>query len=228
MSKYQKRPRRPGRRKPFRDPLPRILVLCEGKATERDYLNGFRSWGKNPRVRVEIASESGVDPLTLVTEARHRKQAAEQDARRQNDDNIIYESVWCVFDVDQHAHVAEARQAASQHGIELAISNPCFELWLILHFEDPPGPRTCKQLTQRLRKHDPGYGKRIDFQKYQDGYERAVKGARRLDAAADDGDDAGRNPTTGVYQLTETIGSADRSVAVHCTEIDGDTDAVMW
>lgn len=32
------RERRPGRREPFLDPRPTVLVLCEGEETEKQYL----------------------------------------------------------------------------------------------------------------------------------------------------------------------------------------------
>jgi hypothetical protein len=51
----------------------------------------------------------------------------------------------------------------------------------------------------------PGYDKKVDYQDYRDGYERAVDRARRLDKLATDVGEAGRNPTTCVYMLTEAI-----------------------
>ena len=41
-----------------------------------------------------------------------------------------------------------------QKGIEVAISNPCFELWLLLHFADfPNGPHLrCDEIGLRLRE----------------------------------------------------------------------------
>jgi hypothetical protein len=46
------------------------------------------------------------------------------------------DEVWCVFDVDEHPKLAEARDQANANGIQLAVSNPCFELWLLLHFQE--------------------------------------------------------------------------------------------
>ncbi|MFZ4580430.1 MAG: RloB family protein [Myxococcota bacterium] len=43
--------------------------------------------------------------------------------------------VWCVFDRDQHEHFTEACNLAEGCGVQLAVSNPCFELWVLLHFE---------------------------------------------------------------------------------------------
>ena len=74
--KLRNRNLNPPRRAPWREPKPRILCVCEGEATEPQYLNGFKAWCKNPRVDVEVDKDHGV-PLTLVTRARNRKQEAE-------------------------------------------------------------------------------------------------------------------------------------------------------
>jgi hypothetical protein len=41
-----------------------------------------------------------------------------------------------MFDRDEHPNFARAIDLADRHGIKLAMSNPCLELWFILHFED--------------------------------------------------------------------------------------------
>ena len=43
---------------------------------------------------------------------------------------------WCVIDVDQHANLVPAVEKAIANGISVAVSNPCVELWFILHFQD--------------------------------------------------------------------------------------------
>jgi hypothetical protein len=75
------RDRKPGRRQPYRDPRPIILIVCEGKNTEPQDLEGFWKACHNPRVRIEPVPGSGV-PLTLVKVARDRKRSAEKDAKR--------------------------------------------------------------------------------------------------------------------------------------------------
>lgn len=62
-----------------------------------------------------------------------------------------------------------------------------------------------KDIARLLRKYVVDYDKRVDFAAYEPGYGSAVDRARRLDSAArDDGED-GRNPTTGVHRLTESV-----------------------
>jgi RloB-like protein len=196
------RERRPGRRPPFRDPKPIVLIVCEGARSEPEYFRGFVSACRNPRVRIEIAKEHGV-PRTIVAIAKRLKQEAEASARRERDENLAYDSVWCVFDVDEHPNVPDARKMARDNGIEVAISNPCFELWLLLHSRESPGMKDRAAILRMLKKHVPDYDKGVDFAQFSAGYLDAVRRAERLDKQAQG--DPECNPTTGVYRLTRII-----------------------
>ncbi len=83
--------------------------------------------------------EPGGTPKTLVERAVEIKTTAEKAARSGKDENLKYDSVWCVFDVDEHPYLAEAQQQARDNGISVAVSNPCFELWALLHFQEQRG-----------------------------------------------------------------------------------------
>ena len=201
---WRDRERRQGRREAFRDPRSKLLIVCEGKNTEPQYFEEFAKFHRNSLVKVEIAKERGV-PLTLVHIARDKKHEACDQAKRQGDDNVQYDSVWCVFDVDEHPHMPEAKAMAETHNIDVAISNPCFELWLLLHLRDCPGMQHRHDMQDMLKGHVPDYDKKIHFNLYKDGYEDAVRRAKRLEALALSVGEPGRNPTTNVYELTEKI-----------------------
>jgi RloB-like protein len=203
-SPRRNRDRRPARRSSFREPKPIILIVCEGKNTEPQYFDGFQRNCRNPRVEILVAREHGV-PRTLVETAKEHKKTAEAEAKRRGDENLAYDSVWCVFDVDEHPHIPDARQMARDNDIELAISNPCFELWLLLHFRDSPGMRHRRELREMFVNYMPGYDKGVDYAKYSDGYLQAVKRATRLATTAANVGESGRNPSTDVYKLTEII-----------------------
>ena len=79
--------------------------------------------------------------------AKRRREEAEAAAGREQDDNLRFEAVWCVFDVDQHPHLTTAVEEARTAGIDVAVSSPSFELWLLLHFRESPGARTAPQLA---------------------------------------------------------------------------------
>ncbi len=206
------RQRRPARRPAFREPKPVILVVCEGERTEPEYFKEFAT-AYRKLVDVGIAREHGV-PRTLVNIAKKYKEEAEDAARRKRDENLADDSIWCVFDVDDHPHVPDALQMARDNDIKLAISNPCFELWLLLHFRDSPGMQHRGKIVQLLSKHVSGYDKGVEFTVYSVGYEQAVARAKRMDQSAQSAGDLGRNPTTRVYKLTEEIRRDDQSRSI--------------
>lgn len=199
-----------GRRGPIRAPLRRILIVCEGRETERRYFEAFQHAVRNPRVHVEVARETGV-PKTVVKEAIALREAAEQEAKRQRDENLRWDEVWGVFDVDDHPSLDEALALAARHEIAVAVSNPCFELWALLHFCDQRGHIERQKLRVALKKYLRGYDKVLDFPRVHVGYADALRRAAGLaDRARCDGE-PGRNPTTGVPALTESIRSGGRA-----------------
>ncbi|MDR3621320.1 MAG: RloB family protein [Paludisphaera borealis] len=197
MSNHRDRERRPGRRKAFRDPIPVVLVVCEGERTEPDYLKGYERACRNTRVSIKTESKR-TTPEGLVKKAVELRDKAVAD-------EAAYDSVWCVFDVDDHPSLPRAKDQAHAGRIELAISNPCFELWLLLHFQEHPGMQDRRRVKAMLRKHVPHYDKAVDYTTYATSHPHADKRAERLDQAAEKANEPGRNPSTGVYQLIRII-----------------------
>ena len=132
----RRKDRRLRRRVAVRKPKRTFLVFCEGKRTEPDYLSALRQEpavrdAASVEIRIDLDASGGV-PLTLVSAA------AEAQARNSQEHGEIDE-VWCLFDVEwprNHPDLPEAKARAESSGVRLAISNPCFELWLALHFEN--------------------------------------------------------------------------------------------
>ncbi|MBC7977281.1 MAG: RloB domain-containing protein [Myxococcales bacterium] len=180
--------------------------MCEGEVTEREYFEAFRAWCKNPRVEIDFDGPAGV-PLTLVNRAKDRRETADREANRRGDDFLRYDEVWCVFDVDEHPHVPDARDHARAAGLRLAMSNPCFELWLLLHFTHSPGMQHRDDMQARLRALMPAVPrKHVDFEALIAGYDDAYRRADRLARdARDRGDPVTGNPSTEVYLLTASI-----------------------
>ena len=203
-SSIHNQPRPLARRNAYREPRRRILILCEGTLTEPQYFDDFRRYEHNPLVDVVIDDEGG-SPKTLVERAASRKKKAEREAKRFRDENLKYDEVWCVYDVDIHPKLADAFQQARDNGIELAVSNPCFELWLLLHFAEQTAYIERHKVQTLLRQHLAGYKKRGDFEKLKSGYTDAVKRAELLKKRCEENGDKGGNPSTEVYRLTERI-----------------------
>ena len=122
------------RRKPRITPNRRILIVCEGEVTEPRY---FRDLGNRVRtgLEVKVVGPVGV-PWTVVSEAIRLSAEARRAAKREQDRFLLYDEIWCVFDRDDHPRVNESINRAKAHGLSVALSNPCFELWILLHFQD--------------------------------------------------------------------------------------------
>src|SRR5690606_41139889 len=91
------------------------------------------------------------------------RNAAVADAKRHDDDNLSFDEVWCVFDVDEHPRVNDACQMARDNNIQVAVSNPCFELWLLFHFRDSPGAQSRHDVQKMLKKYLPKFDKHVVF-----------------------------------------------------------------
>ncbi len=172
---------------------------------------------RNPRVEIEIAPEHGV-PRTVVEIAKRRKVERESESRHKRDRNLAYDAVWCVFDVDDHPAILDAKQMARSNGIDLAISNPCIELWLLLHFRESPGMRTRTKVQKMLGSYVPAYNKRVDYSTYADGYATAVKArsdSTTLPRASENRGETRRRASTSLpsaFELSEFSTAGDASV----------------
>lgn len=205
VSRRRDRERKPARRDASREPRKRLLIVCEGAVTEPEYFRQFANWCRNPLVEIRIEAAAGV-PRTLVEHAVELKNEAETKATRERDENLAYDEVWCAFDVDAHPKVSEARDMAKANGLHLAMSNPCFELWLYLHLHESPGMQHRHELQKRCRAEMPGEAdKYFDFDKLISGYDRAFRRAERLATDATKAGESVRNPTTEVFLLTDSI-----------------------
>ncbi|MEM6300084.1 MAG: RloB family protein [Bacteroidota bacterium] len=115
------------KKKPFRDAT-LFVVVCEGERTEPNYFKFFDRLTK--RVKVEpVPSEDGKSaPKHLIENAR--KAAAKIEAGGD------YE-LWIILDMDAwgEAQIREVlKRVRDQGSWQVAISNPCFEVWLFNHF----------------------------------------------------------------------------------------------
>ena len=195
------------RRGPSRDSSPRVLVVCEGERTEPLYLEAFAADEKNGLINVEAVG-LGWDPRSLVDEAARRRKKAERESKREGDANLRYDDVWCVFDIDsapRERRVPEAREAAAARNIALGISNPSFELWAVLHYQEFDRPCTQDEIARTLKTHSPGYHKDLPYEKMRGNYETAVTRAKALLERRDKERNPEGNPSTGVHRLTERI-----------------------
>ena len=117
------------------DQRPTLKVFTEGKRTEVDYIKHWQRIFRD-RINVVVVDEKKGHgaPLTLVDKAIKEKKYR---SRQSNSTNwSIHTEYWCVFDVDTHPNLRQAVQKAEDNGIRVAVSNPCIELWFLLHFQE--------------------------------------------------------------------------------------------
>lgn len=131
---------------------PIFVIATEGEKTERQYLSLF----ENPRVHVEVLP-TDLEGLSAPKHVLERLAKFEQQYDLGNEDEL-----WLMVDVDKQRgqFLDKVTQIALESGYRLAISNPCFELWLLLHFRDAdPADTTCDAVKKRLQQHLGGYNK---------------------------------------------------------------------
>ena len=140
------------RREAFRDAR-LIVIASEGKDTERIYFKALAKEYTNLRVHVRILERS---------ENEQNNSSPEHVLKQLNDYKSKYDlkaddELWLVVDKDRWteamlSHVAtECSQEVAMH---MALSNPCFELWLLLHMEDAASlsPEEQEQWMKNRRK----------------------------------------------------------------------------
>ncbi len=108
---------------------PRVLVICEDTKSSKTYLEEasrqFRSYAQ-----VEFAHSGNTDPQGIVNSGVKRSKT--------------FDHVYCVIDRDSHHEpnfkAALALGDANKAKVTVLTSYPCFEFWLLLHFEYTRAP----------------------------------------------------------------------------------------
>lgn len=137
--------KRKSRNMPERD---RILIVCQGKETERNYLEKMREhiFTKTELrdkvvIKIEVNSNAPDDIVNCsIGEAKSRKKEG-------------YNQVWCVFDKDRFSDIHKSITRAKAEGVKVAYSNKCFELWIFLHFAYTESSLNADQLFDKVDAH---------------------------------------------------------------------------
>ena len=112
--------------------------MCEGSKTEPNYLTEFIRHHQLSSANIQIIGDGGSAPNSVVSYAIELF-----------DKDSDYDVVFCVFDRDGHTTFEQAvqrirnkqlvrrqdRRMAGRARFEAIHSIPCFEYWVLLHFE---------------------------------------------------------------------------------------------
>ncbi len=206
------------RRRYRREPKRRFIIFCEGKNTEPAYFAAFRRAYSNALIEVTTIGAGGV-PLTLAKLAAERARSLGLSRRSRKALNSFEEGdhVWAAFDRDIHPNFNEAVTMCEQVGVRVARSNPCFELWLILHEDDYDKPDGRHVVQAHLKKLRPEYDKRgAKMPDCADLVTRVEEAERRAEMQLTRREDEGLPygpPSTTVGHLTRAIQDAAQSAS---------------
>jgi hypothetical protein len=130
----------------------RGLILCEGE-TEENYFNGLISQPKYKRkfqsISVRVFKPKDHSPFGMVKEAKRMISIAKSEKNP-------YDFVWVMFDKDGHAKIPDAFELArtSTPEIKIAFTIPCFEYFVLLHFDKTTKPFTkCDDVIHQIKKN---------------------------------------------------------------------------
>lgn len=196
------------RRARQREPYDRVLIVCEG-STEKYYFEGlvFSLGLSSANIRIS-PSGNRTDPVQVL---RYGINLARESHREKDP----YQRLYCVFDLDrphQDALDLAGKTKLPKTTLHLAISNPCFEIWLRLHFGytdksfSAVGNKTaCQSVGDDLIALEPHYNKGNAglFGLFAHLVQDAVANSRKLESVNRQTGSA--NPSCSVHELVSYL-----------------------
>lgn len=191
------------RREKFRKPRTKVVIVCEGEKTEINYFNGLKTRESGVEI---IAVHGGTNPMHIV------KHAEERMSTKWSIDFDEGDSVWCAFDVDENSNsdIKDANQHAKTKNIRIALSNPCFELWFLLHYKQIFSQITRQKAKTELKTFIRDYEKNKKINHLlKDKLSSAIDHAKKLNQIHQKKKieliSRESNPSTQVFELVEFI-----------------------
>ncbi|MDD4059785.1 MAG: RloB family protein [Kiritimatiellae bacterium] len=173
-----------------------FLISCEGSVTEPEYFDFFQR-----HAIIKCLRAKGKSAPQAVLERMNKE--FDRTPFRKGDE------AWLVVDKDDwnDSQLVELHRWTEEHSVVkrgLAVSNPRFELWLLLHFEEVAHPCPGHKCTNRLEKHLTNYKKHLACGAFpRESVDSAIARAKKLDQPA--ALDWPRKTGTTVYRLAEDL-----------------------
>lgn len=139
---------RPNQRRPM--PI-RILVVSDGQKTEPYYFGALKE-EPSIRSRFHIKVKPGKGGSAVETVRKAIKKLEDSPNSIQDE----FDKIYCIIDVegpDQEGTLQDALREAERAGIEVCLSNPCFEYWFLAHFDRIAREFTTDQIKNELEKN---------------------------------------------------------------------------
>jgi len=123
------------------------------------------------------------------------------------------DQAWLVMDVDHHTHGVNLQilnavtEKAGTKSYGVALSNACFEVWLMLHLTETVPALPSTQMERETRRVWPAYNKsRYDARHLKDGIADAMQRAKTRDTTPDE--PMPKQSGTRIYRLMEDLRAA--------------------
>ncbi|MBX7173917.1 MAG: RloB family protein [Pyrinomonadaceae bacterium] len=185
----------------------KVIIVCEGE-TEEIYFEAIRKSKRLQTLKIRVVNPDFTDPENIV------KYAVEIRDREKKEKNWLTEDqIWAVYDGDEHKAVninnwKNAINLANEQDINLGISNPSFELWYLLHYQEQNAAIDRHETFRKLKTHLPYYHKTKDL--YQKDFEpftylASEKASKLSERIEKDFLEKYSNPSTEIYLLVKRL-----------------------
>ena len=171
-----------------------VSIASEGK-TEEQYFDGIHDLDSSEIIKVERLEKN--DDTDTKSHPNHVIELLDERKEYWKEHGIEANELWMVVDRDKQ-NVSEDQLKAiinkcNQEGYNLALSNPTFELWLLMHISDlkeyssddllsnDKVNKTRRFIEKELSTILKGYNKKnLKFDRFEDGIMDAIKRAKEL------------------------------------------------
>jgi hypothetical protein len=190
-----------------------VFVFTEGEVTEVSYLDAIKRLQDQFVIRVDDrhGNPGVIVPLAIAFKRMKDAEGVAEDLPGEERPHV-----WCVFDRDDHVGIDALIDEARAVGVRVAFSHPCFEFWLLLHFQATAAPEggACGRVTDALNQYIRDYkrrGKRVRLSDIAGRYAEA-RGQAAAIGKRHDRDDVPvptqRDPSTNVFEFVDAVGVA--------------------
>ena len=130
-----------------------FLIAAEGHNTEPSYFRELQKLCESKLIQCLPRESHATDPNNILLDLKRMMRKAGLQAG---------DEVWLVADLDNRSEQdfqdvidwSQTVRSGTRH--DLALSNPCFEYWIILHFDEGKNITDAESCRDFLRKH-PAY-----------------------------------------------------------------------
>ena len=181
-----------------------LWIFCEGEKTEKNYFRKLKIDERVPGLIIKIISPKTCDPLEII---KYAYTYAKSKGFQKGD------TLYCVFDRDDNSDqkLQQAEKFAKANNLNIIFSNPCFEYWILSHFEYYANSCEYPELKSKIELYIKPYKKNDSeiYNKTKDKLPEAIRNSKKiLKKHKENGIpqiSRNSNPSTKVFELIEKI-----------------------